>query len=589
MKKKLITLLVLSFVLTSGHLFAQIETPSEPTILQGDTLLVFPTWNDSKWDAINKWISYGGKLDSAGTPVNVYMLANNETYAVSHEIVTERPLSICAQQKPDAENAPPLVVAATDLNNEFPSNIIQNNGPVTVRNIYFCGADIEEPVLGAAAQASYIIQTTQDGSTNIVDGCYFEWMGGDGAAFSTGAIDVNITFTNNMVFNNGGNGGTAWYGNWSGYSVNMGNNNTGDIVMRNNTSLNCSGPFFINYGGVQKSVVIEHNTVINNAIYCFFNSAWTNAEFKSNIFYNCGVQGYDIQMLQVASDSLLNWGIVYVDTLSTAGVDTVYAAQQGVGITEVEPLRKISLVDNYYGWSSEIKDYWNSADSLKEQVWMNSRVQGMFDDDASYPLFTESGTFSEDEYGEPQFIGGYGGAATMDSLVSWLVNVVGGVGTSPTRYYYTPGEGDPQPNPAMVWPLGYNLAVGNSALVGTDGKPLGDLNWYPEYAERWDPGLVTTGVETINASIPDKYKLGQNYPNPFNPTTKIEFSLPQSGNVSLKVFNILGQEVATLVKEQMNAGTYKVDFDASNLTSGVYVYRLETANYSVSKKMLLVK
>ena len=201
MKKKLITLLVLSFVLMSGSLFAQIEAPSEPTLLQGDTLLVFPTFNDSKWDALNKWISYGGKLDSAGTPVNVYMLANNETYEVSHTIVTQRPLNICAQQKPDAENAPPLVVAATDLNNEFPATMIANNGPVTVRNIYFCGADIEEPTLGAATQSQYIIQTTLDGSTNTVDGCYFEWMGGDGAAFSSGARDVNLTFTNNMVFN----------------------------------------------------------------------------------------------------------------------------------------------------------------------------------------------------------------------------------------------------------------------------------------------------------------------------------------------------------------------------------------------------
>ena len=364
----------------------------------------------------------------------------------------------------------------------------------------------------------------------------------------------------------------------------MGGNPAGDIVIRNNTTMNSPGPFFINWHDLTRSLVIEHNTVINNAIYCLFNSTWTDAELTSNIFYNVGVQAVDIQMLQ--RDPALCWGIVNVDSLSTYGLDSAYAAQQGVDITQVEALRKLTLTDNYYGWSSEVLDYWNSADSLKETEWMSSYVEQFF---ADHPLFTESGTFSKDTHGEPQFIGGYGSAATMDSLIAYIRDVItSGTATSPTRYYYTPGEGDPQPNPAMVWPLGYNLAVGNSALVGADGKPLGDLNWYPQYAERWDPSLLT-GIEQVNTSVPESYKLGQNYPNPFNPTTKIEFAIPQSGNVSLKVFNILGQEVATVINKQMKAGSYQVDFDGSKLTSGVYVYRLETPNYSVSKKMLLLK
>ena len=80
--------------------------------------------------------------------------------------------------------------------------------PITIRNIYFCGADVEEPTLGAATLISAILSKQRmDGSTNIVDGCYFEWMGGDGAAFKAlEHVDVNLTFTNNMIFNNGGSG-----------------------------------------------------------------------------------------------------------------------------------------------------------------------------------------------------------------------------------------------------------------------------------------------------------------------------------------------------------------------------------------------
>lgn len=89
--------------------------------------------------------------------------------------------------------------------------------------------------------------------------------------------------------------------------------------------------------------------------------------------------------------------------------------------------------------------------------------------------------------------------------------------------------------------------------------------------------------------IPTEYKLSQNYPNPFNPSTMIEFSIVNPEFVSLKVYNILGQEVATLVNEVKNPGTYSVRFDASNLSSGVYIYRLQTESFTSTKKMILQK
>ncbi len=95
-------------------------------------------------------------------------------------------------------------------------------------------------------------------------------------------------------------------------------------------------------------------------------------------------------------------------------------------------------------------------------------------------------------------------------------------------------------------------------------------------------------VEKIS-STPDNYRLTQNYPNPFNPTTTIEFSLPQNSKVLLKVYDVLGKEVISLVNEEKSAGSYKVNFDAGNLSSGLYFYKLETENFNEVKKMLLVK
>jgi hypothetical protein len=105
-----------------------------------------------------------------------------------------------------------------------------------------------------------------------------------------------------------------------------------------------------------------------------------------------------------------------------------------------------------------------------------------------------------------------------------------------------------------------------------------------------DFGTITTGIAPEYLSeIPGQYALSQNYPNPFNPTTVIEFSLPTTQFVSVKVYNILGQEVETLMNGVQNAGTYTLRFDASKLVSGVYFYRVQAGQFSQTRKMLLMK
>jgi len=100
-------------------------------------------------------------------------------------------------------------------------------------------------------------------------------------------------------------------------------------------------------------------------------------------------------------------------------------------------------------------------------------------------------------------------------------------------------------------------------------------------------GIV--GITGHNVEIPNTYTLFQNYPNPFNPTTDIKFSIPKSGVVKIVVFDILGREVRTLVNEFRQTGEYNISFDASNLASGVYFYRLEANDFTQTKKMLLIK
>ena len=99
----------------------------------------------------------------------------------------------------------------------------------------------------------------------------------------------------------------------------------------------------------------------------------------------------------------------------------------------------------------------------------------------------------------------------------------------------------------------------------------------------------TTTVLTDKSNIPIGYSLKQNYPNPFNPSTKITFTIPQQAIVTLDVFNTLGQKIKKLVSGTMAAGNHTVEMDGSDLTSGMYFYRITTLGYSKTMKMMLVK
>jgi len=100
---------------------------------------------------------------------------------------------------------------------------------------------------------------------------------------------------------------------------------------------------------------------------------------------------------------------------------------------------------------------------------------------------------------------------------------------------------------------------------------------------------LTIGISPIGSEVPAQYMLQQNYPNPFNPVTNIKFSIPKTGAVKLTIFDVSGREVAVLVNESLAAGSYNADFDAAGLSSGVYLYKLESDGFVQTKKMVLIK
>jgi hypothetical protein len=151
-------------------------------------------------------------------------------------------------------------------------------------------------------------------------------------------------------------------------------------------------------------------------------------------------------------------------------------------------------------------------------------------------------------------------------------------------FYLTYGNSYPVNSPGQYM-VHTNLQIDEEVWLTREGV----LNGYDDVVSKAVEWIITatTFEETINYNF--NFKVSQNYPNPFNPTTKISYAIPQNSFVELKVFNLLGQEIATLVNQEKPAGNYEVNFNASNLPSGVYIYRMKAGEYVETRKMVLLK
>ncbi len=101
---------------------------------------------------------------------------------------------------------------------------------------------------------------------------------------------------------------------------------------------------------------------------------------------------------------------------------------------------------------------------------------------------------------------------------------------------------------------------------------------------------LITGIRNLpEETVPNEFELMQNYPNPFNPTTTIEFTIPKHALVNIKIYNVLGKEISTLVNEEFKAGAYQIQLNAKSLSSGLYFYRISAGSFMQTRKLLVVK
>jgi len=358
-----------------------------------------------------------------------------------------------------------------------------------------------------------------------------------------------------------------------------------DTVIIQNCTWYGGGPFMLKtWESTETFFKMDHVTIVDFVQWPIHGVHWVNSEFTNNLFYNAYTMGEDSAQIKGQDPDLLPFAVI--------NVDTIFFTESGMVDNTREAARNLIVKNNNNFLSQSIKDYWavassdpatyhefSAPDPAVNDGFMNSRTAAMFADNTTWPGFVLENTTSLD----PQFQDYFD---YSDTLVNY------------SKFYYVYAWPDAQPTTFMTDPDGeplmptdpmvYNLKVTNAALrtASTTGGPIGDLTW--ELPEGYNTPEIVTDVKEIH-SLPIEFALKQNYPNPFNPTTTINFSIGKASNVKLMVYNILGQNVATLVDNFMNAGAYEVKFDASRLASGVYFYTIEAGDFKVNKKMMLLK
>ena len=476
------------------------------------------------------------------------------------------------------------IIYGTVANNSttVPIDFIDSQGSVYIKNLVINGISDFDPdyrLWKYAAPRELIVWNVSGNYTLNVDGCILlHAYQADLRTFS-GIRSIKVT---NTIF---ANSGTGTYDNMGdGRAVDLRKTSCDSLIMYNNTFVNgqdrpirhISSTASLNF------MVFEHNTVVNNGgrygvIALGMLGKDTKIQIKNNLFLDPMTFGADTASQR--QFDFLESKESFSSTIKNKANHVMIYHQRDTTATSIDNTLKFDISNNQYAFTTEIQNTWKTINAWNPTLKMPSVLSNFIQSKVSANAFTKVDPFAFTKVPKP-----------MTGLVTWNLSPLpegAGENSSGGSKFQ---DMDRRPTTYYRDTLNCSYATTLPAYTaGTKSYPLGDLNWFPTKKTAWLAAGGWTSVEKTNSEIPTSFNLDQNYPNPFNPTTKISYSIPKASQVRLEIYDILGSRIETLVNNMQNAGNYNVDFDASKYSSGVYIYRLITSDYTISKKMMLMK
>ncbi len=422
-----------------------------------------------------------------------------------------------------------------------------------------------------------IIRNDNPGSNIILDNCVFSNTAGQVIRCEATTGTIRIT---NSIFTNLGALSTSNFG--AGKGIDLRASAVDSLILINNTWTNYQDRVVRHYNfsnpiegtGNIKYTRIDHNTMYNGMGFhglLSLGNVGSKVIITNNLFKDAFASGADSTDATRAAE-WANTGEKYPNDLNR--MMWIFTAPNDS--------TEWTVSNNFYAISAEGQAFFDehTAEPIVAGSPLSWHINSRLGAD-SVNAFTE--------IPDPMF------ANTQDlmtNLMRWYVSPTGGDKTKNTPCNcWNQATDDMDRRPIKYWidTLDASYQTSSMAYTGSQGGfPVGDLNWFPSKKSEWETWL--TDVDDNNINSPVGFTLNQNYPNPFNPATKITFNLGRAASTNLLVYNVLGQVVNVLIaNKELTAGYHEVNFDASNLSSGVYFFKLESGQNSSVRKMMLMK
>ena len=451
-----------------------------------------------------------------------------------------------------------------------PGNFAQNSGDVWLKDLIIETYIESDPT--QKGNMNNMIQTAAVGTNITIDGCIFLNVDGQFVRTNSAANSIKLT---NCIFADMGYEGSSNFG--AGKGVDLRDGSCDTLLIQNCTFVNVQDRVVrhLNSTAQLNHFIFNHNTVVNSMAYHgMLSLGWVGSEVRitNNLFVDPFAAMADTdytRQLEFITNETDPWGDnrmtwVFTDTSGNSGANTDF-----------------SIASNYYAISDSgyaFYNRWVSGDppfpsqysSLPEGPALTWYINSKLGADSVNAFIKDDNIV----LGNTPYL--------MTKLMDWYRTpmALGGAGkTKQTGNFSEDKDMDRRGYVYFQDTLDCTYPTSLPAYTGgTDGKPVGDLNWFPEFLS----------VQQLD-NIPASFALYQNYPNPFNPVTTITFRIEKSGLTKLNIYDLLGQKVETLIDKELPVGTHQVTFDASRLSSGVYFYKLESGKYTNVMKMMLLK
>ncbi len=535
-------------------------------------------------------------------PNRIYRLTRGSIYQVTQPILVVGNLNIVAT---DGSARPPVLAPAILSDNSSIDHFFEfrgKGGKVNISSIYLLSIRADQVQLGWSAgmriQADSVFLKLRnvvfDAFTEAGIRVYAQWT----------KLDVQDCMFRNFQHSSSYFGGQPY--------MTDAPNHLDTVKFLNNTFFACNS-YLWSVRGYDVKSIFNHNTMVYGTVNPFLTRQASHTHVKNNIFYAMHAYGGIPQHIWEAW--FLNWPDTAASPIvqlrdsctykgqTVTGPEAYRDSANGVTPAMLDPaLRDNEFRNNVYFFPGKLTSFyqaWNDTVTIYDSLalpyagtmsyvkrtltmarFINDFVQ--WEIDSVFAVRSPKISITNNWADDP----GYNAAITnhLDSLLRYIRNI--GLQQFDRTWFFNPTGALYPP----TWPLPEVLSYSNDMLMtaADDGYPMGDLNWFPDKKAQWIAAGLD-GVAGPSTELPISPALYQNYPNPFNPSTQINFSVPKAGKIQLTVYNTLGQKVATLAEGVVTAGHHTVNFNAGNLASGVYFYRLNAGSYVSTMKMMLIK